>query len=40
MIIECLTITLIILMMSFIFLRSKRPNYALVTLALLSVAVI
>ena len=39
MIIECLTITLIILMMSFIFLRSKRPNYALVTLPLLSVPV-
>ena len=37
MVIECITIILIILMISFIFLRSKRENYALVTLPLISV---
>ncbi len=37
MVIECSTIVLIIAMISFIFLRTKRTNYALVTLPLITV---
>lgn len=37
MIIECSTIVLIIAMISFIFLRTKRVKYALVTLPLITV---
>ncbi len=37
MVIECATIVLIIAMISFIFLRTKRINYAFVTLPLLTI---
>lgn len=39
MVVECITIVLIIVLISFIFLRAKRDNYALVTLPLISVPV-
>lgn len=37
MYVECITIVLIIAVISFIFLRTKRTNYALATLPLLTV---
>ncbi len=39
MVIECSTIVLIIAMISFIFLRTKREKYALVTLPLITVPI-